>query len=84
MSYAISIQRRAQKELSHLPPGAFEQVREAIRALAHNPRPTGCQKLTVRAGWRIRIGDFRVIYEIDDKKETILVLHIGHRRDIYR
>jgi mRNA interferase RelE/StbE len=84
MSYAISIQRRAQKELSQLPSGAYEQVREAIRSLAHNPRPMGCQKLTARAGWRIRVGDFRVIYEIDDKKETILVLHIGHRRDIYR
>jgi mRNA interferase RelE/StbE len=84
MSYAISIQRRAQKELSQLPPGAYEQVREAIRALGHNPRPMGCQKLAARVGWRIRIGDFRVIYEIDDKKETILILHIGHRRDIYR
>jgi len=84
MSYAISIQRGAQKELSQLPAGAYEQVREAIFALAHNPRPIGCQKLTARSGWRIRIGDFRVIYEIDDKKETILILHIGHRRDIYR
>lgn len=84
MSYAISIQRRAQKELSQLPPGAYEQVKEVIRALAHNPRPTGCHKLTARAGWRIRIGDFRVIYEIDDKNQTILVLHIGNRRDIYR
>ncbi|MCG2773202.1 MAG: type II toxin-antitoxin system RelE/ParE family toxin [Desulfobacterales bacterium] len=44
----------------------------------------GCQKLTARAGWRVRAGDFRIIYEIDDKRETILVLHIGHRRDIYR
>jgi mRNA interferase RelE/StbE len=84
MSYATSIQRRAQKELSQLPPGAYKHVREAIRALAHNPRPMGCQKLIARSGWRIRIGDFRVIYEIDDKKETILILHIGHRRDIYR
>jgi mRNA interferase RelE/StbE len=84
MSYAISIKRRAQKELSQLPPGAYEQVREAIFALAHNPRPMGCQKLSARAGWRIRVGDFRVIYEIDDKQETIGVLHIGHRRDIYR
>jgi mRNA interferase RelE/StbE len=84
MRYVISIQRRAQKELSKLPLGAYEPVREAIRALAHNPRPIGCQKLTARAGWRIKIGDFRVIYEIDDKEQTILVLHIGRRRDIYR
>jgi mRNA interferase RelE/StbE len=84
MSYTISIKRRAQKELSQLPSGAYEQVSEAIFALAHNPRPVGCQKLAARAGWRIRVGDFRVIYEIDDKKEMIVVLHTGHRRDIYR
>lgn len=84
MNYAISIQRRAQKELLNLPPGTYEQARDAIRALAHNPRPIGCQKLTARSGWRIRVGEFRVIYEIDDKKQSILVLHIGHRRDIYR
>jgi len=84
MIYKISIQRRAQKELSQLPPGAYEQVREAIFALAHNPRPIGCQKLTARAGWRIRVGDFRIIYEIDDKQQKIEVFHLGHRRDIYR
>ncbi|MEJ2671429.1 MAG: type II toxin-antitoxin system RelE/ParE family toxin [Deltaproteobacteria bacterium] len=66
MSYAIFIKRRAQKELSNLPSGVYEQAREAIRALAYNPRPIGCQKLTARSGWRIRIGEFRVIYEIDD------------------
>jgi mRNA interferase RelE/StbE len=68
-SYAISILRRAQKELAQLPPGAYEQVRDAIRALAHNPRPAGCDKLTARPGWRLRAGDYRIIYEINDKEK---------------
>jgi mRNA interferase RelE/StbE len=55
-----------------------------MRLLADDPRPTGALKLTGRDGWRLRIGDFRVIYEIDDKQRNITVLHIGHRPDVYR
>jgi mRNA interferase RelE/StbE len=84
MPYSISILRRAQKELTHLPKEAYGQVRDAIRALAFNPRPDGCNKLVARAGWRIKVGDYRIIYEIDDKARTLEVLHIGHRRDVYR
>jgi len=84
MAYTISIIRRAQKELALLPGGAYEKVRDAIRNLTHDPRPPGCVKLEVRPGWRLRIGDYRLIYEIDDKKQAILILHIGHRRDVYR
>jgi len=44
----------------------------------------GCNRLTGRDGWRIRVGDYRVIYEIDDERQMITILHIGHRRDVYR
>ncbi|MBE9036254.1 type II toxin-antitoxin system RelE family toxin [aff. Roholtiella sp. LEGE 12411] len=84
MSYTISILRRAQKELEDLPVDAYERVREGIRALAEDPRPPGCLKLTNLEGWRIRIGNYRVIYEIDDEQTMITVLHVGHRRDVYR
>ncbi len=84
MSYNILITRRAQKELARLPVEDYERVRDAIFKLAHNPRPRGCLKLTGREGWRIRVGRYRVIYEIDDKKCTVTVLHIGLRRDVYR
>jgi mRNA interferase RelE/StbE len=84
MTYSISILRRAQKELAHLSKEAYEQVRDAIRALAYNPRPAGCTKLIARSGWRIKIGDYRIIYEIDDRALKVEVLHIGHRRDVYR
>jgi mRNA interferase RelE/StbE len=66
MPYAISILRRAQKELTQLPPGAYEQVRDALFSLAHEPRPPGCIKLTARNGWRTRIGDYRIVYEIEE------------------
>lgn len=83
MNYTVFILRRAQKELSQLPKGTYERVRNAIRALAQDHRPPGCLKLKAREGWRICIGDYRVIYEIDDNRQVITVLHIGHRRDVY-
>lgn len=84
MTYSVSILRRAQKELSALAGDTYPRVCEGIRALAQEPRPTGCLKLSGRNGWRIRIGDHRVIYEINDAARTISVLHVGHRRDVYR
>jgi len=84
MSYEISLLRRAQKELADLPEDAYVRVRGALQALADEPRPSGCKKLKGREGWHIRVGDYRVIYDIDDGAQTILIVHIGHRRDVYR
>ncbi len=84
MSYKITIKRRAIKSLGNLPDKDYQSVRDAIRKLAENPRPNGCLKLRDRDGYRIRIGVYRVIYQINDKEEKITVLDIGHRRDIYR
>lgn len=84
MTYAIVFLRRAQKDLGNLPNTEYEQVRDAIADLANNPRPPGCKKLSGRDGWRIRIGDYRVIYEINDKELVVTVVRIGNRRDIYR
>ena len=82
--YAITILRRTQKELSQLPQDPYIRVREAIRKLAEEPKPSGSKKLTGRMGWRIRVGSYRVIYEIDDHDHLITIMHIGHRRDVYR
>ncbi|GAB6063101.1 type II toxin-antitoxin system RelE family toxin [Deferrisoma palaeochoriense] len=84
MRYRLRILRRAQKELAGLPSKTYEAVRDAIRALAENPRPTQARKLVGRDGWRVRIGSYRVIYEIDDEQGVVVVLHVGHRRDVYR
>lgn len=83
MSYAVFILRRAQKEMVQLSIEPYERVLEAIRGLAEDPRPSGCLKLTGREGWRIRVGRYRVIYDVDDAERTITVLHVGHRRDVY-
>ena len=84
MNYAVLILRRAQKELSNLPLEAYELVRRSILDLGREPRPPGCLKLKGREGWRIRCRSYRVIYEIDDSGQTVTVLDIGHRRDVYR
>ena len=84
MNYTVLILRRAQKELARLSPEPYARVRDAIRALAGDPRPQGCLKLTAREGWRVRVGDYRLVYEIDDKQRTVMVLHVSHRRDVYR
>ena len=83
IGYIVFILRRAQKELAQLPVETYERVLEAIRGLAEDPRPPGYLKLTGREGWRIRVGRHRVIYEVDDSEQTITVLQVGHRRDVY-
>ena len=84
MSYTVFILRRGQKELSDLPDQSFERVSGAILNLSEDPRPAGCKRLTGREGWRIRVGDYRVIYEIDEESSAVTILHVGHRRDVYR
>jgi mRNA interferase RelE/StbE len=84
VKYTVLILRRAQKELAQLSLESYARVRDATRALAQDPRPHGCLKLTAREGWRVRVGDYRVVYEIDDQQRTVTVLHVGHRREVYR
>lgn len=82
MDYEVFILRRAQKQLASLPREYF-RIRDAVALLASNPRPTGCKKLTGRDGWRLRSGDYRVVYEIDDAQKRVTVLDVGHRKDVY-
>lgn len=84
MHHTILILRSAQKELADLPSEIFIRIRDAIQALEEEPRPSGCVKLSGREAWRIRIGNYRIIYEIDDAQKKLTVMHIGHRRDVYR
>ena len=84
MTYQVEIDRAARKVLASLDGSVRPRVVSAIRELANNPRPSGCVKLTNREAWRIRIGDYRVIYEIRDAVLVVLVVDIGHRREIYR
>lgn len=84
MSYAVIILRRAQKELSALPEDAYGRIRDSIRELAQEPRLNNSKKLAGRSGWRLRVGAYRVVYEIDDGNRVITIMHVGHHRDVYR
>lgn len=83
MNYNILVLRSAQKELAKLPSDVYERLRDKISTLSSNPRPAGSKKLTARPAWRIRIGDYRVIYEINDREKSVLIVHVGHRKDVY-
>jgi mRNA interferase RelE/StbE len=82
-SYSV-IKRPAAKELERLPDKTRRLVADRIQALGAEPSPAGCEKLTGENLYRIRQGDYRVVYSITDAELTVLVIRIGHRRDVYR
>jgi len=83
-NYNVKILKRARKALNALPVQFQERVTEAISGLATDPRPPGCLRMSGVNSWRIRVGDYRVIYDIEDAVLTVLVIDLGHRREIYR
>ncbi len=82
--YKIKIIHSAQKDLDQLRGRAFYDVRDEILLLASNPRPYGAVKLSNENGYRIRIGDYRALYRIDDKAKEIFIYRVKHRKDAYR
>lgn len=85
MTYRIELSHAAARQLRKLESSARRRVQAAIELLAEEPRPPGAKKLVGGAGeWRARTGDYRIVYEIDDGVLLILVLAVGHRREIYR
>lgn len=84
MTYTVFIRQSAQKSLARLESSAQKRIIDIIRSLASNPRPVGTKKLIGRDAWRIRAGDYRIIYEIHDHRLIVLVVVIGHRRDVYK
>ena len=84
MSYQVILPKSVQKELNRLPDDIAGRILDALSELKEQPRPPGCKKLRGESAWRIRIGDHRVIYEIHDKVLQIIIVTVGHRRDVYR
>jgi mRNA interferase RelE/StbE len=85
MAYTIEFSPSANREIGKLVRGIQGRVRARIDALAANPRPPGARKLKSRDElWRIRVGDYRVVYEIRDRVVLVLVLRVAHRREVYR
>ena len=85
MAYRVEVKKSAVKEIAALPKRDQRRVVRAIDALADDPRPEGVRKLTgAEDAYRIRVGDYRIIYQIADEVLTVLVVRVGHRKDIYR
>lgn len=85
MSYQVDIAPSALRQLRKLDPQARRTVQAAIELLAEQPRPPAA-KMLVNAGgaWRVRVGDFRVVYDIEEGRLVVLVLAVAHRREVYR
>jgi mRNA interferase RelE/StbE len=84
LRHELLIERRAQKQLARITQPDRDRIVSAVWELAEEPRPVGVKKLAGREAWRIRVGDYRIIYEIHDQALMVLVIAIGHRRDVYR
>ncbi len=85
MKYAVALERAAARFLLRLKDAKLKKrLDDAIEVLSDDPRPPGCRKLAGTSDrYRIRVGDYRIIYRVDDGKVTVLVLVIGHRREVY-
>ena len=82
--YKILIKESAVRELENIPKKDIKKTIKRIQSLAQNPRPQGTQKLSAQERYRIRQGDYRIVYSIQDKEFTVHIFKIGHRREIYR
>ena len=84
MKYQVILPKSVQKELDRLQDDIASRILARLAGLETNPRPADVKKLKGRDAWRIRVGDYRVIYEIHDRVLQVIVITVGHRREIYR
>lgn len=85
MPYELHIERHAEKDLNKLEKSLFIQIARRIKELAGNPHPQGSKKITgSQNDWRLRAGDYRILYEIDNKTKVVRIIRIKHRREAYR
>jgi mRNA interferase RelE/StbE len=83
VSYTVLGLSAIERELSRLRKKDYERIAAAILRLGEEPRPANCQKMKGRDAWRIRVGEYRVIYEINDQARIVTILDVGHRKEIY-
>ena len=84
MSWRVEFETRARREYLDLPGDVQERLADAIDDLAKDPRPPGCKRLKGQDGYRIRKGDYRILYTVNDARRVVQVYRIGNRRDVYR
>ena len=81
--YKVIVEKSVIKQLQNIPQLHYNEIKTALTNLAINPRPHGYLKLKGRDGYRIRVGDYRIIYEIKDEQLIVIVITIAHRKDVY-
>jgi len=83
VNYKIEIKKSATKEIAKLPKDMLKRILDKIQSLENEPRPSGCKKLSADEKYRIRVGNYRVLYSIEDEKLVIYIVKVGHRKDVY-
>ncbi len=83
-SYSVHIKRSAAKEIETVARRDRARIIERIQTLSENPRPAGSKKLSGREAYRIRQGDYRIVYTVDDEDQGVMIILVAHRRDAYR
>lgn len=83
-SYELAFRKSVAKDLRAFPKQDVKRIMQRIRSLADDPRPPGCEKLSGQERYRLRQGAYRIVYEIEDDRLTVLIVKVGHRRDVYR
>ena len=83
-NYKVEIKKSAQKEIENLPSVILKKIVAKIQTLSSEPRPNGSKKLTSDEKYRLRVGDYRILYSIEDDKLIIFVVKVGHRKSVYQ
>ena len=84
MAYTVNLKRSAEKELEKLPTKIHDKIINILLSLKENPFPHNSKKLRGREGYRIRVGDYRILYLIDESARTVEVVSVAHRKEVYR
>ena len=84
MVYDVYLKKSAEKELDKLPQEVYNRIVKRLISLKNNPRPPGTKKLVNQDGYRIRVGDYRILYIIDEKEKKVEIVSIAHRKELYR
>ena len=83
-SYELAFKKSVAKDLRELPKQDVKRILQRVRSLSDDPRPPGCEKLSGQERYRVRQGLYRIVYEIHDDAVLVIVVKVGHRRDVYR
>ncbi|MDO8644189.1 MAG: type II toxin-antitoxin system RelE/ParE family toxin [bacterium] len=84
MKYDLFLLPRAERDCDNLPKEIYRRCRTKILQLANDPRPSGCKKLVGEDGFRIRSGDYRILYRVDDPNKKVFIYRLKHRKEVYR